>query len=309
MADDKRLRTQDVVLTAVITQPDASELVVKLNSEQLGVWAYQAKEQGTGSYLIHLTATGYNTEAQPVNYVLAEQELYLNVPGIAEPIVIAEPETITEPEIVAEVAVASKEQQEPAEEKSNWLPYAALIIGNLLLIATLIFIYKKMMGGQPSTRTEPAEKDTAENATAAPPVVDDMAVDISVDETANESVDESSKRPAEPEPTSIAEQEEDEKVIPEVSAETSTEEATEEVLEESQDERVNTDDTAELNTLLDIEAEDKDVKDDKAVAKDDPASSAGEDDEKNTVDDDDDIDIDIEFDLSADDDLPKDKKK
>ena len=302
MADDKRLRTQDVVLTAVITQPDASELVLDLDSEQLGVWAYQALKQGTGSYLIHLTATGYNTEAQPVNYVLAEQELYLNVPGIAEPIVIAEvetiaePEMISEPEIVAEVAVASEEQQEPAEEKNNWLPYAALIIGNLLLIGVLFYIYKKMMVGQSSTRNEPAEQEDPKHAVTAPPIVDDMAVDISVDDTVDdavdETVDESSKRVSEPEPDSASGQEVNEEETLNVSPEEATEEATEESLEETTEDVT---DTAELNTLLDIDTEDS-------------ATSADEESETKAVDDDD-IDIDIEFDLSADDDLPKDKKK
>ena len=182
VADDKRLRTTDVILSTVILLPDGSEQTLDLESHQAGVWVYQAVEQGTGSYTINLTASGRNTNNNVVDYALAEQALYLNVPGISEPIRLPEPIVDVKVDVKADVqadeSVDEKVEEqvdevEPVEEKNSWLPYVALIGGNLLLIGLLFFIYKKMMSGNSSNRStigsEPSPEESAEKSPAASP--------------------------------------------------------------------------------------------------------------------------------------------
>lgn len=182
VADDKRLRTTDVILSAVILLPDGSEQALELDSQQAGVWVYQAVEQGTGSYTINLTASGRNTNNNVVDYALAEQALYLNVPGIPEPIRLSEPIVDVKVDIKADVQVDEPvdekieeqvDEVEPVEEKNSWLPYVALIGGNLLLIGLLFFIYKKMMSGNSSNRStigsEPSPEESTEESTEKSP--------------------------------------------------------------------------------------------------------------------------------------------
>ena len=180
IADDKRLRTTDVVLSAVITLPNGSEQALDLASDQVGVWRYEAEEQGTGSYTINLTASGYNSESTVVDYTLAEQSLYLNVPGISEPIVLPEPELKQdidkEPLEKTETLVDASAEK---EKKNSWLPYILLVAGNCLLIGLLFFIYKKMMSSSSldsSSTKQAAPEKTMDNADAesnSPPIVEE----------------------------------------------------------------------------------------------------------------------------------------
>lgn len=315
MADDKRLRTHDVALSAVIKQPNGSELTVDLFSEQAGVWSYQAVEQGTGSYVIHLLAAGYNTEARAVNYALAEQELYLNVPGIAEPEVIVEPavERVVEQEAIADTVI----QQEVEKKSNNWLRYVALIAGNLLLIGLLFFIYKKMMASQPAASKkstgleddvesediiEENKKEAVENNSDAEKIIDKNA-DKNVDKNVGEDVDIDA--------VDIS--------VDEASAEPTTEptkKEAESILEED------TVTPSDLNTLLDVEADHQDDHQDEHqdknhqkeisdAATDEDIDSTEEDTESDGTESSDNAidDVDIEFDLSTNDDSTIDNKK
>ena len=346
MADDKRLRTHDVALSAVIKQPNGSELTVDLLSEQAGVWSYQAVEQGTGSYVIHLLATGYNTEARAVNYALAEQELYLNVPGIAEPEVISEPviekddekddEKVVELEAIADTVI---EQQEVGKKSSNWLPYIALIAGNLLLIGLLFFIYKKMMGSQPAASKKSTvleddveDKDIVEENSDEENSDEENSVEENSDEensdTENSDVEKSIDKNA------------DEHVdidavdisVDEASAESTTEPTTEPTAQEA--ESILEEDTvksSDLNTLLDVESDHQDEHQNEhqdknnqkeipdaamtdaatpdaatpdAATTEEDIDSDGAESSDNTID-----DVDIEFDLSTNDDSTINNKK
>ena len=324
MADDKRLRTHDVVLTAAIKLPDGSDSILELNSEQAGVWSYQAVEQGTGSYVIHLTAAGYNTEARAVNYVLAEQDLYLNVPGIAEPIAKVEAEVIIEPETIVESdAEVSEDIAEPpalAEEKSSWLPYIVLIVGNLLLIGLLFFIYKKMTGSQSTVNEKPTDSND-DSVVTSPPLVGETYKDIdtNVEETVKKNKDGSGDE------TKLVDEKVDEQIdvdavdisVDEAAGESSiTEPELEPIVSEVIDE------AGYLNTLLDIEAEESEKEDsekedsekeDKEQSDQDESDIAGDADDSDAsnntssagvdsnINNEDDDDVDIEFDLSADD--------
>ncbi|MDB4456328.1 VWA domain-containing protein [bacterium] len=347
IADDKRLRTADVVLTAVINLPNGSEQVLELASDKLGVWRYEAAEQSTGSYTINLTASGRNSESRVVDYTLDEQALYLNVPGIPEPIVLPEPELNPdlnkEPVEKADAPIeTSIEAAEEAKEKNSWLPYVLLIGGNLLLIGLLFFIYKKMMSGGSSSSDSSSSKQVApkkaiDNADAesnSPPLIEDEYQEVDKKERSEkETVGNESEIDDKSETDSVEDVvEEDveagvEKIINadnskedtpvdinavDVSVDEAASDAATEIKPESitdggnpnsKENRKENDKTndANLGALLDIDAE-QDV-DNELDAKDDLNAQDVDKEEANTSD-----DIDIEFDLSADDDLPENKK-
>ena len=343
IADDKRLRTADVVLTAAIILPNGSEQVLELASDQLGVWRYEAKEQGTGSYTINLTASGQNTESRVVDYTLDEQVLYLNVPGIPEPIVLPEPELT--PELTPEVnnkPVEKAEAPDEEKEKNSWLPYILLIAGNCLLIGLLFFIYKKMMSGGSSSSDSSSSKQVApkkaiDNADAesnSPSLIEDEYQEVDeIERSEKETVGNESEIDDKSETDSVEDVvEEDveagvEKIINadnskedtpvdinavDVSVDEAASDAATEIKpesttdggnpnsEENSKENDKTND-ANLGALLDIDTE-QDV-DNELDAKDDLNAQDVDKEEANTSD-----DVDIEFDLSADDDLPENKK-
>ena len=342
VADDKRLRTTDVILSTVILLPDGSEQALDLESHQAGVWVYQAVEQGTGSYTINLTASGRNTNNNVVDYALAEQALYLDVPGISEPIRLPEPVVDVQADVQAAELVDEKieeqvDEVEPVEEKNSWLPYVALIGGNLLLIGLLFFIYKKMMSGNSSNRStigsepspeestekspeenSPVEKGLPESAIdnedkAKPPVVDDEYKDaddaVKSDEVKNDEVNGDGEADDKPAAESI---------------EVASEEADVDAVDISVDDaNKDMDSDNDLNTLLEIDAEEIGSEIDVEIdAEIDTEIGAEIDTEINTMDKlkeeraskepsgiSDDIEIDIEFDLSADDEPSDDKKE
>ena len=336
VADDKRLRTTDVILSAVILLPDGSEQALELDSQQAGVWVYQAVEQGTGSYTINLTASGSNTNNHVVDYALAEQALYLNVPGISEPIRLPEPIVDVKVDVQADEPVDEKieeqvDEAEPVEEKNSWLPYVALIGGNLLLIGFLFFIYKKMMSGNSSDRSsdnssdkssdessdksnsspeQSAEPDVKEDSPieqalpesaidgedkAMPPVVKDEYKEadekiISDDDAVKSDVEIDDKPPAESVDTEIADVD-----AVDISVDgTDTDTDTDIDIDIYEDKKSDSD----LNTLLDIDTEIDASDAPKAMDANTEASEIS-----------DDVEIDIEFDLSADDELLDDKKE
>lgn len=281
IADDKRLRTTDVVLSAVITLPNGSEQALDLASDQVGVWRYEAEEQGTGSYTINLTASGYNSESTVVDYTLAEQSLYLNVPGISEPIVLPEPELKQdidkEPVEKTETLVDASAEK---EKKNSWLPYILLVAGNCLLIGLLFFIYKKMMSSSSldssSTKQAAAEKamDNADAESNSPPIVEEKykeTDDAGVSE--QETVDSESEVDDKPEIDSAeAIVEQDIEAVAEQGVEVDVKEGIkqgidediEESIIESIEEELDTDNSKE-NALVDIDAVDIDAVDINAV--------------------------------------------
>jgi uncharacterized protein (TIGR03503 family) len=327
VADDKRLRTPDVMLHAVILLPDGREQVLDLDSQQAGVWVYQAIEQGTGSYTIQLTASGYNTESHVVDYVLAEQLLYLNVPGISEPIRQPEPEIAVVDELVDELvdetvdeAIEAQvdekvedqvEATELVEEKNNWLPYVALIGGNLLLIGLLFFIYKKMMSDNSSSKSDDysesnSEQDSTVERTlsestidnedkSVPPVVEDeyKEADADVesdDETANKSAEEIVDEENEKVDADAVDISVDEAVVD------SGSELQLESTDDSDDTNKDKNSGSDLNELLDIDAEiDADIGAD--IDAIDNSKEKNVDKDESEVSD----DVDIEFDLSTED--------
>lgn len=200
MADDKKLRTDSVAVTAVIGLPDGTEISKLLDTETPGVWSYHATEQTSGEYLIALTAAGENVEGEKIELGAGEHSLYMSVPGVPEPIVIAEPEPIVEPEPIPEpeaepeaedaVELEPVAEEEPAAEPSgsNWLLYAGLAVGNLLLIGVMVVVYKKLTGTKASTDDEAAAEQAAAEEpakVAAEESDDDLELDAD-DETAVE---------------------------------------------------------------------------------------------------------------------------
>jgi uncharacterized protein (TIGR03503 family) len=324
VADDKRLRTTDVILSAVILLPDGSEQALELDSQQAGVWIYQAVEQGTGSYTINLTASGSNTNNHVVDYALAEQVLYLNVPGISEPIRLPEPVVDVQVDVQADEPVDEKieeqvDEAEPVEEKNSWLPYVALIGGNLLLIGLLFFIYKKMMSGNSSDRSSDESSDKSNSSpeqSAEPDVKEDSPIEQALSETAIDNEDK-----AMPPVVKDEYKEADEKIKSDDDAVKSDVEIDDKPPAESVDTEIadvdavdiSVDDTdtdedkksdsdlnrdTDLNTLLDIDTETDASDAPKAMDANTEASEISED-----------VEIDIEFDLSADDELLDDKKE
>lgn len=208
MADDKRLRTDSVEVFSEITQPDGSVIEQSLTQTSPGVWSYQASEQVTGEYIFSITARGTNTEGVSVERDAGEHSLYLNVPGVPEPVrepepvVIPEPEPepvvpeVVEPEPVAEVApapAAAPVEEAPAEaepEPSNLMLYGGLAGGNLLLIGLLYFAYRKMFGGKPPE--DDAEEQTGESKAEADPVeeaLEESPAEEAVEEEAEEELE------------------------------------------------------------------------------------------------------------------------
>ena len=339
IADDKRLRTADVVLSAVIVLPNGSEQALDLDSDQAGIWRYEAKEQGTGSYTINLTATGHNTESRAVDYVLAEQALYLNVPGISEPIALPKPEAkvdINEEQAEdAETLVdAAKEEPTEDEEKNSWLPYVALITGNALLIGLLFFIYKKMLS-RPSSNSSSAKQVAPKNTMASddadkitPPIVTEE--DQATDEVEKEAVDNNSEIEDTSEAVSVeaknsksdaevdidavdisideAEFELPAELKPESTADVS-DDVSDDVIENAIDNTSdnnsdnnndnNSDKKSDANLVALLEV------DTELEAMDQLKAQSADNEEADISDD---VDIDIEFDLSADDDLSEDNK-
>ena len=335
IADDKRLRTADVVLSAVIVLPNGSEQALNLDSDQAGIWRYEAKEQGTGSYTINLTATGHNTESRAVDYDLAEQALYLNVPGISEPIALPKPETKVDinEELVDDVeALVEAVIEEPtdAEEKNSWLPYVALIAGNALLIGLLFFIYKKMLS-RPSSNSSSAKQVAPNNTMASddadkitPPIVTEE--DQATDEVEKEAVDNNSEIEDTSEAVSVeavnsksdaevdidavdisideAEFELPAELKPESTADVSDDVIENAIDNTSDNNSDNNNDNnsdkksdANLVALLEVDTELEAMDQLKAQSADNEEADIS-----------DDVDIDIEFDLSADDDLSESKK-
>lgn len=221
MADDKRLRTDAIAVTANIQLPNGSVSDVVLEYSSAGAWVYQATEQSSGEYIVAVNAKGQNNVGEAIDRSAGEHSLYMSVPGVPEPERIVEPipepepvEEVVEPEPVieepvveepVEEPVAEEVAEEPVEEeaKTNWLLYGGLIVGNLLLIGVLFIVYKKLLGGkatgddadegeqgsgeEAADEEAPAEDDIAEELDDSLEDIDDMEMDV---EDAIEDVDE-----------------------------------------------------------------------------------------------------------------------
>lgn len=211
MADDKRLRTDAIAVTANIQLPDGSVVDEVLEYNSTGAWVYQATGQSSGKYIISVNAQGENNVGDTIDRSAGEHSLYMSVPGAPEPERIVEPvpepvlEEVVEPEPVIEepIVEAPVEEvvfeeiiEEPVEEKAktNWLLYGGLVVGYLLLIGVLFIVYKKLLGGK-STEDDaeegeqgaaeeaaeeeaPAEDDVAEELDDSLEDIDDMEMDV-----------------------------------------------------------------------------------------------------------------------------------
>lgn len=262
VANDKRMHTDQIVLSANIVSPDGSELNVELDSQKVGEWSYQAKEQSSGKYVIRLSAMGENTDADKIHYTLDEQALSLNVPDA--------PEAPVSVDIKASEPIAGSEviNESPKLKQSNrWLPIIALIVGNLLLIGLLFFIYKKMMANDSSASRADEDEGKKEGK-----VIDDEPSNAPplVEETYEESIEKASivdRKIVDRDAVDISVD------VDEVSTPAANAVETESIVDENDD--------VDLDTLLDI--------DDKVEA---PANDKEADAQEN----------DIEFDLGVDDD-------
>lgn len=184
MADDKRLRTDAVEVFANIENPNGSSQQYSLEQQSPGVWVHHATEQSTGEYLLAITARGTNIDAEPVEQNAGEHSFYLSVPGIPEPArIVAEPvaEPLEEPQLLVESepviddkakvkadveaeAVAQPVVEAKPDASPNLMLYAVLGLGNVVLVALLYFVYRKMFA---TTRPVDAyEQGQAEEQTA-----------------------------------------------------------------------------------------------------------------------------------------------
>ncbi|MDG2035045.1 MAG: VWA domain-containing protein, partial [Pseudomonadales bacterium] len=271
-ANDKRMHTDKIVLSANIVSPDGNELNVELDSQKVGEWSYQAKEQSSGRYMIRLSATGENTDAHKIDYKLDEQVLSLDVPDAPEVPVSVDIKASEPIEDASDASVVEVIDESPKLDQSNrWLPIIALIGGNLVLIGLLFFIYKRMMANNSSASSADENEGGKEKE-----VVDDEPINAPplVEETYEEGKEEASivdQKIVDRDAVDISVD------VDEVSTPTANAVEPESIVDE--------DDDVDLDTLLDI--------DDKVEAPaDDKEADAQEDD--------------IEFDLGADDDADAD---
>ena len=177
-SDNPAYDHQTVEIIAQIHYPDGQQETILLDSATNRGWSKEWTSQLTGDYSLGLSARRLvEASGGAVKDSMFRQSeeidqfnFYLNVPGVAEPIIEIpeETESVTEPatevaEEVADPVVDSIEQEisnEPAkvneivaeeqiaehieQESSPWMLYAGLALGNLALISLLTFFYFKL---------------------------------------------------------------------------------------------------------------------------------------------------------------------
>lgn len=163
-------------VVASITKPTGQKVVRPLLLSELDVWQTKILPSAEGKYLANIqvkgtltdgTAFQYDLDELTFNYsidagMVAEEEPFVDEKP-EEPVSEddAEPAPVVEPEVAPVV---------PAQEESglpDWILYAALGLGNLLLIGLGYFAYRKIMGAPKQDILDELDQAVAEEPEAA----------------------------------------------------------------------------------------------------------------------------------------------
>lgn len=166
-----------VSVVAQIKNPARKSSIEPLQLQPNDEWLVELKPQQEGQYQVKLRISGtdksgnefeYQPEPLVVNYPSADNP-FSKPESAAEP--EPKPESIPEPPQDAPVENTEEEvvEEEPVEEESsNWMLYAGLGLGNLVLIALAFFAYRFISKGSKEDEIEALEKAVDEAVAEKP---------------------------------------------------------------------------------------------------------------------------------------------
>ncbi|MDZ7922983.1 MAG: vWA domain-containing protein [Marinagarivorans sp.] len=170
-----QISTKNTQMAVTVIGPDRRQLVQPLLLGAQDEWQYVLQPTLEGQYRLQVKITGIDDAGRSFEYVLDEASVTY-APGadfesllavtasssassealeIIEPVEL-EPAAVLEP-LIENVPV-------PTEAKSalpSWMLYAALAVGNLVLMIGGILIFKRMLGGDKSAVVETTENERA----------------------------------------------------------------------------------------------------------------------------------------------------
>ncbi|WP_370978781.1 VWA domain-containing protein [Agaribacterium sp. ZY112] len=194
-----------VTIVASIKGPEGAQYTRSLSLTDMDNWQAEFMPDKEGHYSVELKVRAKSKQATALSYTLPLLEFDYSVEGgLAEekkPFVEPSPEVespeVESPEPEAQVeeqpSKALEESAEPEEPAlAPWMLYAAVGLGNVLLLALGYIAFKKIMGGPKSDiLDELEEKDEAEEAPEAEaeeelveeePPMEDLDPDVSPEE-------------------------------------------------------------------------------------------------------------------------------
>jgi uncharacterized protein YihD (DUF1040 family) len=200
---------QNSQIVATIKTPDDQKIVRALSLSDLDAWQTAIDPDSEGVYEVIVKVKGVGMDGTRFEYFLDPLSFNYSVDGgmqaKPEPFV-DEPET--EPEAQAEESsdTAAKEQADktkvvtPAEAPKSegmpdWILYAILGVGNLLLLGLGFFAYKKIMGGPKDDPLEELEKELDASEEQAEPEKEEAVAEATAEEAEPEPEPEEDEEP------------------------------------------------------------------------------------------------------------------
>ncbi len=172
-------------VVASITKPTGQKIVRPIPLSELDTWQTKLLPSAEGTYKANIQVKGSLTDGTEFKYDLDELSFNYSVANgmVAEERAFIEEkeEPVKEPPAEPEVPEETAPQEEaPTIEESSalpsWVLYAALGVGNLLLLGLGYFAFRKIMGGpkkdileelEEEAEEEKDEPDSGESAAAA----------------------------------------------------------------------------------------------------------------------------------------------
>lgn len=174
---DPALFNADISINGLLQLPSGKQQAIELKKIESSKWQHSAEQLASGSYNLTLKASG-EVGGSSFSAQIASEQFSLNVPGAPEITALPE-EAIVETAIVEPVKEPDPKPVdqtvepvvEPLVESENkekgtprWVLYAALGLGNVLLLLGLFVAYKKLVANDSIADEEPAEHEDIKTA-------------------------------------------------------------------------------------------------------------------------------------------------
>ncbi|HEY7773924.1 MAG TPA: vWA domain-containing protein [Marinagarivorans sp.] len=170
----QHIQPENTQMALSLTTPDRRKQVYPIELNDHDVWQYAVLPQREGKYGLEIRITGVNDRGDSFEYVLHEQFSYAPEDDfaalLAEQPASSVSSAASSTSAAASSAISSESSSAPAVDTSQdavngeggggaWIFYAALGIGNLLLLGLAAFVVKKLIG--PATGKKQEEPPVA----------------------------------------------------------------------------------------------------------------------------------------------------
>lgn len=211
-------------VSATIIYPDGRKKIRPLTSTDVDTWQTSVRPEVEGEYIANIKIRGqtedgntFNAQLEPVRFNYSIDSGFVEdkpaffkedeVKPETEP--TAEPEPEATPEAETQELDESSDEEPPSEGFPDWILYAALGLGNVLLFGVGFFVFKKIIAGnrddeileefseekvaEPKEEAEPVEEEEFEEE---PPMEDLDPIDDEPEPSEPEIPEEPEEKPA-----------------------------------------------------------------------------------------------------------------